>query len=262
MGGPEAILIDGTQLFEQLLGWMWSFLRIGAALMVMPLIGAPVVPRRVRFVLAAALTLALAPLLPPATMPEPLSAAWVAAAVRELVTGIAIGLLLQLAFEATAVAGEVIAQGMGLAFAQMANPMSGSSGPLVGQFLLVFGGLLFFASDLHLAVVALLAESFRTLPAGEAHGAATVAPSLLEFMGRTLAVGVRLALPLLVAMLVVNLVFGVLSRAAPALNPLQVGMPATLFFGLLLLALVLPSLATPLMDLVREAMARAAELLR
>lgn len=258
MVGPESIIVDGQRVFDLLAAAMWPFLRIGAALMVMPMIGSAVVPRRVRFILAVGLTFALAPLLPVAQMPEPLSAAWVAAAVRELVAGIAIGLLLQLAFEATAVAGELIAQGMGLAFAQMANPLSGVTGPLMGQMLLIVGGLLFFSSGLHLALVELLADSFRVVPAGTAPGVAVIAPVLLEFMGRVLLVGVTLALPLVVAMLVINLVFGVLGRTAPALNPLQAGLPATLFAGLALLVVVLPAMAEPFVALVREALGAAA----
>lgn len=262
MVGPEAMIVDGRQVFDLMSAALWPFLRLGAALMVMPLIGAAVVPRRVRFVLAAALTLALAPLLPPAAMPEPLSADWVAAAVRELVTGIAIGLVLQLAFEATAVAGELIAQGMGLAFAQMANPLSGVTGPLMGQMLLVTGGLLFFSHGLHLVLVELLADSFRLVPPGSAPPIADLAPVLLEFMGRVLLVGVQMALPLVVAMLVINLVFGVLGRTAPALNPLQAGLPATLFAGLLLLIVALPSMAGPFVALVGEALGVAAGWLR
>ena len=260
--GPEAIIVDGQRIFDLLSAALWPFLRIGAALMVMPMIGAAVVPRRVRFVLAAGLTLALAPLLPPAQMPEPLSADWVAAAVRELVAGIAIGLVLQLAFEATAVAGELIAQGMGLAFAQMANPLSGVTGPLMGQMLLIVGGLLFFSTGLHLALIELLADSFRVVPPGSAPGPAAIAPVLLEFMGRVLLVGVQLALPLVVAMLVINLVFGVLGRTAPALNPLQAGLPATLFAGLALLVAVVPAMAEPFLSLVREALGAAAGWIR
>jgi flagellar biosynthetic protein FliR len=262
MVGPESIVVDGQRIFDLLAAALWPFLRIGAALMVMPMIGSAVVPRRVRFVLAVGLTLALAPLLPVTQMPEPLSAAWVAAAVRELVAGIAIGLVLQLAFEATAVAGELIAQGMGLAFAQMANPLSGVTGPLMGQMLLIVGGLLFFTSGLHLALVELLVESFRLAPAGSAPGVDAIAPVLLEFMGRVLLVGVTLALPLVVAMLVINLVFGVLGRTAPALNPLQAGLPATLFAGLALLVAVLPAMAEPFLSLVREALGAAAGWMR
>jgi flagellar biosynthetic protein FliR len=259
---PTAIVLDGQRIFDLLSSWLWPLLRIGAALMVMPLIGARIVPRRVRFVFAVGLTIALAPLLPPASMPEPLSAAWVAAAVRELAAGIVIGLLLQLAFEVTNVAGELMAQGMGLAFAQMTNPLSGGSGAVMGQMLLVVAGLLFFTTDLHLALVQLLADSFAAVPPGTAPTPTLAAPMLLDFMGRVLLVGVQLALPLLVAMLVVNLVFGVLSRTAPALNPIQVGLPATLFAGIALLIVVVPSMAGPFVSLVREALAASAGWLR
>lgn len=258
MSGPEAVIVDGQRIFDLLSAALWPFLRIGTVLMVMPLLGSAVVPRRVRFLLAAGLTLALAPLLPPSAMPEPLSADWFAAAAREVVAGVAIGLALQLAFEATAVAGELIAQGMGLAFAQMANPLSGVTGPLMSQLLLIVGGLLFFSTGLHLALVELLADSFNVVPAGSAPSPAAFAPELLGFMSRVLLVGAQLALPLVVAMLVINLVFGVLGRTAPALNPLQAGLPATLFAGLALLIVVVPAMAEPFLALVREALAAAA----
>lgn len=262
MSGPEAIVIDGQGLFDLLTAALWPFLRLGTALMVMPLIGAAAVPRRVRFVLAATLTLAMAPLLPSSAVPEVFSADWFAAVAGELVVGIAIGLVLQLAFEATAIAGELIAQGMGLAFAQLANPLSGVSGPLMGQLLLIVAGLLFFANNLHLALIELFVESFRLLPVGRAPSAAQLAPALLSFMGEALLVGVRLALPLLVAMLVINLVFGVLGRTAPALNPLQAGLPATLLAGLVLLLIALPSMAGPLLELIGTALGIARDWLR
>lgn len=262
MDPTTAIIVDGKQIFDLLSAWVWPLLRIGAVLMVMPLIGSRVVPRRVRFVFAVGLTIALAPLLPTTTMPEPLSSAWIVAAFSEMVAGIAIGVLLQLAFEVTSVAGELMAQGMGLSFAQMTNPLSGGSGAVMGQLLLVVAGLMFFTNDLHLALIQLLADSFTSLPAGQAPSPAAAAPILFGFLGRVFLVGVQLALPLLVGVLVVNIVFGVLSRTAPALNPIQVGLPATLFVGIALLIVVLPSVAGPFVALVHEALMISAEWVR
>jgi flagellar biosynthetic protein FliR len=257
MDGPVAIVLDGRQMLELLDAALWPFLRIGAALGIAPLIGSRMVPRRVRFLIAAALALMLAPLLPSGTPPELLTAEWYSAIARELVAGLALGFMLQLAFEATAVAGELISQGMGLSFAQMSDPIRGGSAAVVGQMLLVVGGLVFFAAGLHLSLVQLLAESFSVVPPGSAPALGSYGPDLVAFAGRTIALGVQLALPLVIALLVVNLVFGFLSRTAPALNPMAVGFPATLFVGLSLLVLVIPAFAVPFVELVREALGAA-----
>jgi len=74
-----------------------------------------------------------------------------------------------------------------------------------------------------------------------------------NFAGRMFAVGLQIALPVVLAMLVVNLAFGVMSRAAPALNPIQLGLPASLLLGLFLMMLLTGQLLAPVQGLFNEA---------
>ena len=250
MDSVTRMVIDGQQAFAIIGTLLWAMLRIGAMLMAMPMVGSRAVPARVRALLAVALSMALAPILPPLPMWNGFDAATVLTIARELAVGVVIGFLLRLIFEAGAMAGEMIAQSTGLAFAQMTDPLRGGSSGVIGQWFYLLFGLLFFASNGHLALISLLADSYKALPIGTAlpdpHAMAALAPTLMLQMLRG---ALSLALPLTVAMLAINLAFGVLSKAAPALNPMQLGLPVSLLLGLLLLALLSVEMAGPVQRL-------------
>jgi len=240
MEPTTATVIDGLNLFGMLGTVLWHAIRIGAAMQAMPMIGGRGVPMRARLIITLALSGALSALLP--TPPAAgVDAATVLTVVREFAVGIAIGTVLRLAFEAGQFAGELVSQGMGLSFATMADPLSGASSPVLSQWFYLVFGLLFFAFDAHLALVRLLLDSYHALPLG------TPIPDVQQFLSvvptffsAALQAGLLLALPVIVAMLAVNLAFGVLARAAPQLNIFAVGFPLTLAIGFGALILTLP----------------------
>lgn len=263
MDPATAFLVDGARLFGFVEAVLWTLLRVGAVLMAAPLVGTRAVPVRARMMLAITLAMALAPMLPapPAASVDALTVLNVA---REIAVGIALGFVLRLAFEAGAFAGELVSQGMALSFAQMADPLrGGASSGVVGQWFYIALGLLFFALDGHLMLVGLIADSYRLLPVGAPLAdAGRVAAAVPAFLPVVLAAGVVIALPVMVAMLVVNLAFGVLSRAAPALNPIQIGLPAALVIGLFLLTVLTGELAGPAKQLFDAAFGHAGGILR
>lgn len=246
MNAATQMVIDGQQAFGLVNALMWVMLRTGAMLMAMPLIGTRAVPVRVRVILAGALSLALAPMLPSPPAQIAFDSVNVLTAARELAVGACIGFLLRLAFEAGALAGELISQGTGLAFAQMSDPLRGVNSGVVGQWFYLAFGLVFFTLNGHLALIALLVDSYHSLPIGTAlpdpQAVLQIAPA---FFMQVLRAALSLALPVMVAMLAVNLAFGVLGRAAPALNPIQLGLPTALLLGLFLLALLSGELGPP-----------------
>jgi flagellar biosynthetic protein FliR len=231
---------------------LWPFLRIGACLMVAPVFGGSYVPRRLRVVFAGALTLLVLPLLP-ATAPAPLlSADGVLITVQQVLIGAALGFALQLVFDALALGGQLLANGMGLGFAFNLDPLRGVQTPALGQLYVVLGTLTFLSLNGHLAVIELLLDSFRGLPVG----AAGLAPDdlrRLALWGSTLFAGaLKIALPGMTALLVINLAFGVMSRTAPALNLFAVGLPVTLVCGLAIVLFGLPLVQVGLVDLLTQ----------
>ena len=250
MDSATQMAADGLQAFGMIGTILWTMLRIGAMIMAMPLIGTRAVPSRVRVVLAGALAVALSPMLPPVPAWSGFDAATVLSIARELAIGVSIGFLLRLVFEAGAMAGELVAQGTGLAFAQMSDPLRGGSSGVIGQWFYLLFGLLFFTSNGHLALISLLMDSYKAVPIG------TSLPDINAFLSAapTFALQVfrgalGLALPLTVAMLAINLAFGVLARAAPALNPIQLGLPVALLLGLFLLTVLAGEMVPPVQRL-------------
>ena len=250
MDSATGMMIDGQQAFAIIGNTLWVMLRIGAMLMAMPLVGTRAVPKRIRGLIAVTLSVALAPILPPVPLFHGLDSITVLTVLRELAVGVSMGFLLRLIFEAGAMAGEMIAQSTGLAFAQMNDPLRGGSSGVIGQWFYLLFGLLFFTTNGHLAVIALLVDSYKALPIGTAlpdpHAMVALAPTLALQIFRG---ALSLALPLTVAMLAVNLAFGVLARAAPALNPMQLGLPVALLLGMFLLTLLAGEMAPPVQRL-------------
>lgn len=254
MDSVTRMAIDGQQAFAIIATVLWTMLRVGAMVTAMPMLGTAALPARVKVMASLALAMALAPLLPPVPVWDGFDSATVLTILREVAIGVAIGMCLRLIFEAGALAGELIALGTGLSFAQMTDPLRGGTSGVVGQWFYLLFGLLFFTSNGHLALIALLVDSYRALPIG------TALPDVAAFLGvlpalmlTVLRGGLGLALPLVVAMLAINLVFGALARAAPALNPIQLGLPVALLLGLMLLTVLSLQMGGPVQQLFDHA---------
>jgi flagellar biosynthetic protein FliR len=261
MDTATQMVIDGQRAFAMIGAILWTVLRTGALMTAMPLIGTRAVPARVRVMLSITLAMALAPILPPVPDWDGFNAAAVLSIARELAIGASMGFMLRVIFEAGALAGEMISQSTGLSFAQMSDPLRGVTSGVVAQWFYISFGLLFFAANGHLALVALLVDSYKALPIGTAlpdvHAFAEVAPTFFMQMLRG---GLTLALPMIVAMLAVNLAFGALSRAAPALNPIQLGLPVSLLLGLFLLAMLASEMGPPVQRMFDAAFDAARQL--
>jgi flagellar biosynthetic protein FliR len=214
---------------------VWPFFRIAGVVMVAPVFGARLVPQRVRLAMSVAATYALAPLVP-AVPPFSLSLASGFTVAQELLIGIAMGFCLQMIFDALIIAGQTIAMSMGLGMATMIDPQRGISVPVVSQFFVIMGMLIFLALGGHLATVRLISESFEILPIGRPLGDNGLW-AVATYGSEMFAGALRIALPAATALLVANIAFGVMSRAAPTLNLFAVGLPAGLLVGFLLLLL-------------------------
>ena len=100
--------------------------------------------------------------------------------------------------------------------------------------------LLFLAINGHLALIAAMVDSFRVMPIGPDGWRALDAMRLVQAGSGLFATGVALSLPVVGALLLVNLTLGVLTRTAPQLNLFAVGFPVTLAVGIVMLVLAMP----------------------
>lgn len=255
------LTLDLGHLTAGLEGYAWAFLRLSGFLLVAPLFGQSLVPARVKIVFALVTTLMLAPLAPPARFIDPFSATAFLTVAQQLLIGVALGFIVQIVFDALLLAGQVIANTMGLGFATMVDPNRGASTVVVGQLFLILGVLLFLSLNGHLVLLGTLADSFRWLPPGPDGLTAPALATVAAWGGKMFSSGVLIALPAVVGLLLVNLALGVVSRAAPQLNLFAVGFPASMLLGFAMLMLSLPSLQGAFERLLLEAFSSAPQIL-
>ncbi len=231
----------------------WPFVRIGSCLMVAPVFGAVAVPTRLRIVLAGAIALLVAPLVPVPTGVALLSGAGVLITVQQVIIGVALGFALLLVFEALSLGGQMIANSMGLSLSFNLDPLNGVSTPALGQLYTVLVTLLFLLLNGHTALIRILVGGFRTLPIGTAGFGASGFWTVVKWGSILFSGALAVALPGITAMLVANLAFGVVSRAAPTLNLFATGLPIALVFGLLVIVVSLPVVQSGFVRLLGEA---------
>lgn len=230
-----------TGQLESWLGlYLWPFIRIGACFMAAPIFGAQFVPPRVRLFLAGAVTLIIAPLLP-APQVVPFSGAGFIVTVHQIIIGLASGFALQLIFDALSMGGQLLSNSMGLGFAFNVDPLRGASTPVIGTLYMLLVTLTFLALNGHLLLIEALVQGFTTMPVGTSGFGSSAMWSMAAWGSELFAGSLMVALPGMTALLVVNVAFGVMSRAAPTLNLFAIGFPITLIFGLIIIYAGLPT---------------------
>ena len=227
---------------EPMIAWVsnliWVLVRVGGFLMVVPVLGNQLVSPRVRIAMAFAISVALVPVIGPFPEIEALSVEALLLVAWQLLIGIGLGFSTMVFFQLFVVAGQFIGMQMGLGFAALVDPSNGVSVTVVSQFFLMLVSLTFIAMNGHLVLLEVLVEGFKQFPVGMGVELDEMAHEIVSLGAWMFAGGVLIALPAVVALLVVNLSFGVMTRAAPQLNVFSLGFPFTLVFGLFILWVV------------------------
>jgi flagellar biosynthetic protein FliR len=233
---------------------MWPMMRIGAMLLAMPVIGTRLVPTRIKIIITLVLSVVVLPLLPELPRVEALSIQGFFISVQQVLIGLSMGFTLQLVFGALMIAGESIAMTMGLGFASMVDPTNGVSVPVISQFFIIIGTLLFLSLGGHLVLIQLVVSSFESLPISPTGVGRDIYWALIAWGSQMFIGALWVAIPALISMLVITLSMGVMTRAAPQLNIFSVGFPVTMFMGFIILILVLPGFLPRFSQMMLQAM--------
>jgi flagellar biosynthesis protein FliR len=242
----------------QLQLWMLAMIRPGAAFLAAPVFGGSNVPVQLRLVLALAVGI---PAAAASGMAVPhagiISVSGFLLIIAEVIAGLAIGFALQIGFAAAVLAGEAISNAMGIAFAAVADPANGTMSPAIGQYLSMLATFLLLATDGHLALIAIIVDSYTALPPGNAWLSAKALLGIAHFGSLLFAAGLSIALPVGCALIMVQIMMGMVARSAPTLNLFAVGLPATLLAGVVLLAIATPVMADTIMATMRHTLDNA-----
>jgi len=157
--------------------------------------------------------------------------------IKELSIGIFMGFIIYIFFAAIQLAGQFIDLRMGFRIANVVDPMTGASSPIIGQFKNIFTILVFLSINGHLMVIRSLNKSFEIIPIGRV----AYNTNLWQFLFRRSAdlfiIGFKIALPIMGTLFIVDVMLGFLARAVPQMNIFIVGLPLKILIGFILLIL-------------------------
>lgn len=228
----------GAALTEQALVTLLLFARVGTSVMLMPMIGDEAVPRQVRLLLALGLTISLSGLL--RWQVVPLTGAnetqLAGLLLSETLTGLSLGLLARLFFQAVVMAGSLISLQTGLTTAIVFDPAMGGQVPLIGKLVGLAAAILCFALGLHQWWFAAIIRSYNSFPAGALIPTGDLASLAVTTVSQATALALSLAAPFLVFGILFNLVLGLATRMAPAIQVFFIAQPLLIAGGVALLA--------------------------
>jgi len=214
---------------------MFVGLRVAGLMLVAPFFGNAGIPAPLK----AAFTLALTALLYP-VCPVPRIyggvVGWTGVVAGELIVGVLLGLAVQFVIEAAQVAGHVLGMQAGYSLATLFDPQTQADTPVMATFNQLIALLIFLQLDVHHWLLRGLAASFAYLPPGSALTQAGATGGLLQAAGGVWLVAVQIAGPVIVATLLVDITLGFLSKAAPQMPVLLVGLSIKTLVSLLVLA--------------------------
>ncbi|MCP3851023.1 MAG: flagellar biosynthetic protein FliR [Gammaproteobacteria bacterium] len=222
--------------------YIWPFIRISAMMMTAPIYSAKSVPIRFRVASGFVVTLLIVPVLPPLPLVDFISGEALLIAIHQVIIGAIMGFALQLAFNLFVMSGHILAMQAGLGFSMMNSPQDGIQVTVVGQLYLMLATFLYLAMDGHLILMRELVNSFTILPISTSGISTTGYWMLVSWGSQMFQSAVMMVLPAITALLMVNVSFGVMSKASPQLNPFSVGFLITIILAFAIIYVTMPTL--------------------
>lgn len=223
---------------------LWPFVRTLTLISTAPVFGHRAIPARVKVLLSFLIALLIAPGLP-AVPVDAFSLSGLLLLLQQILVGACMGFGLRAIFASFEVAGDLIGLQMGLGFASFIDPARGTPSPLLATCFVMMAMLVFMATDGHLNLLLMLGESFSLIPISPDPLANLDWMQLAGLGAVVFALGLQIALPVLAAVLAINIAMGFMSRSAPQFSIFNLGFAITLMAGMIFLWLALGVLAVP-----------------
>jgi flagellar biosynthesis protein FliR len=226
--------------FGSLGGLALLLVRPGMLVIATPLFGASYAPANIRLGLTIILALLVAPVV---AVPSELPATGLAVVVlREVAIGLALGMAIRIIVMAADLAGHFTGYQIGLSMGSLIDPQSGVRNNILAVLYANLATVICFGTNAHHAFIRALVASYEALPIGVGALSGSLPGTIASMLGVVFVLGVRIAMPVVVVLLLVELALGLLPRVAPSLNMMTAGAPVRLLVGLLIVAATLSTL--------------------
>lgn len=221
------------EILDKFLVVIWPMLRLSAFLAFTSIFSIRAVNMRIRVLLGFAMALLVSQHIDIPRI-DPLSADGLVEIFRQILIGLTMGLVSQVASAAMVVAGQAVSGSMGLSIANMMDPNMGNV-PVISQFFNILGTLVFLGMGGHLIVFGLVLESFQLIPIGQPFFSQDMLGKMINWSAMMFLGALLIGLPVMMTLLFINVGLGFVARAAPSLNIFTVGFPALILTGFVIL---------------------------
>jgi flagellar biosynthesis protein FliR len=234
-----------NQALEQLdrntiAGFILVLARVSPLFLLAPPFASTMVPMRARAVIATAIAIGLAPLaLHGQQIPSDMLKI-TELALKEIVIGLGFALSIACLFAAVDAAGALIDTQIGFNFGSLINPVDNTQSGSISQLYAMVGILVFVVIDGQAWVIKGLARTYELVPMLAQPSLSKLTAAVTSAFVGILAAALEVAAPVLLALILTDVAFGVVSRVVPQLNIFAVGFPAKIIVGLLVVAAALP----------------------
>jgi flagellar biosynthesis protein FliR len=260
---PEAIL--GQFGEQQVIGFFLVLARVSPLFLLAPLFSSKLLPARARGIVAVGLALGIAPIAMGAGEEAVLPTGILelgGLVLKEMLVGLGFAFTLAALFAAVQVAGSVLDTLIGFSFGALVDPVTGTSGGVLNQLYALVGVMIFVVIGGDTWVIQGLARSYEAIPLADAPAIGSLVEGAQVAYSGIFAAAIELCAPVLVAIVLCDVGFGLVNRVVPQLNVFAVGFPTKVTVGLVLVGASLPFVAGWLSDEMQASVSAALRTLK
>lgn len=214
--------------------------RIAGLFAALPVFGGRRLPTRIKITAVLAITMVCLPILPVTAPPVPDNAIAMGLLVlREVMIGLTLAFITQIIFAAVELSGQIIGLQMGFSIANVIDPTMGNQMQIMSVMQSLLATLFFFSLNIHHAFIRAIVDSFSIIPLGGWKMSEQLIHFLVNITSDVFILGVRLAAPVMVALLLTSVVLGIMARAFPQMNVFMVSFPLNIGLGFMVLGMTL-----------------------
>lgn len=220
--------------------YLLILVRISTFVSVAPFFGMTNTPARVKIGFSAVVALLLFGVLPETTIEYVDVIGFATIVVREGITGLLIGFAANICNSIVLLSGNIIDQNIGLSMSTEYDPLTKTNAPITGNLYNYLIMLLLLATNMHHYILRAVADSFTLIPVGgSVFDWDHLMTSMLWFMGKSMEIGFRIALPVFACIMILNCVLGVMAKVSPQMNMFAVGMQMKVLVGIIIIYLTM-----------------------
>lgn len=225
-------MIEQTFSIYHLEYYLAIFVRVMGAMAFAPIFGNRTVTRRVRVFLGVACALAVFNANPYVPLGYSTFLEYTILLLKELIVGLTMGFMSNVTLSIINAAGQFIDREIGFSMVSDFDPGMNTEITITAEFYNMMIMLVMLCSNMHYFILSALSDSFQLIPLGNVTiDTGTLYDTMVQYIADYFIISIRIALPVMISIMLLNVILGVLAKTAPQMNMFVIGMQLKIFVG-------------------------------